>query len=347
MSLIELAEGLGLNPKKTSNSKGGEYHSACPACGEGKDRFMIWPQLNRYWCRRCESNGDAIQFCRDFMNMSFHEACDRINDAKHFLWGKLEKKQSKQSLITAKEPPWAWQEKALSFVKWAHDQLKRSPKALEELYQRGFQNCTIDHFMLGFSKNSSSLGSFDFFREKQDWGLPDELKQNGTHKRLWLPCGLVIPTISKDGSVMKIKIRRHEWNHQDHLPKYVEISGSMLCPSLYGDLINRVIVLLESELDAMLIQQEAKDICNCVALGGAGKKPDLLTDQILNAATLILLCLDNDEAGRGAAQWWREMYPNLRFWPAPKGKSPGDALKDYGVNLRDWISSGIAYYTKK
>lgn len=41
MSLIELAEGLGLNPKKTSNSKGGEYHSACPAGDLGNPIYRL------------------------------------------------------------------------------------------------------------------------------------------------------------------------------------------------------------------------------------------------------------------------------------------------------------------
>ena len=44
MTLLELAQNLGLDLKKTSHTKGGEYHSACPGCGEGVDRFVIWPE---------------------------------------------------------------------------------------------------------------------------------------------------------------------------------------------------------------------------------------------------------------------------------------------------------------
>lgn len=85
MRLLELAQDFGLDPKKTSNTKGGEYHTACPSCGEGNDRFIIWPQLDRYWCRRCDAKGDAIQFARDFMSLSFGEACQRVNGTAFFL----------------------------------------------------------------------------------------------------------------------------------------------------------------------------------------------------------------------------------------------------------------------
>ena len=67
---------------------------------------------------------------------------------------------------------------------------------------------------------------------------------------------------------------------------------------------------------------------------------------MLKETKIILWCLDNDEAGRNAALWWRTTYPNLRFWPVPVGKSPGDAFKDHGINLREWVEEGIRLYCK-
>lgn len=77
MNLLRLAEELGLEPRKTSNKGGGEYHSPCPSCG-GKDRFILWPAKGQYWCRQCEKSGDAIQFCRDFQGLSFRSACIKL-----------------------------------------------------------------------------------------------------------------------------------------------------------------------------------------------------------------------------------------------------------------------------
>lgn len=345
MTLLDLAQDLGLNTKKTSHSKGGEFHSACPACGEGVDRFVIWPEANQYWCRRCGVGGDAIQFCRDFMNMSFHEARRKLNDTSRLhSQCQLKKRPAYERLSVVQDPPKIWQNKALIFVEWSHKQLERTPAIMKELCERGFQDRTIGQYKLGYAINLFSSNSQDFFRERSEWGLPCEYKSGGNAKKLWLPAGLVIPTMSKDGSVYKLKIRRREWYPDDPLPKYVEISGSKLCPSIYGDPANQVAMVLESELDAMLIQQEAKDLCFCIALGGVTKKPDALTNRLLNESKLILWSLDNDEAGRKAALWWRESYPHLKFWPVSIGKSPGDAFKDHGVNLRDWILRGLQYH---
>ena len=36
---------------------------------------------------------------------------------------------------------------------------------------------------------------------------------------------------------------------------------------------SEIVVIVEAELDAMLIIQEAGDLCACIALGGAQKRP--------------------------------------------------------------------------
>lgn len=217
---------------------------------------------------------------------------------------------------------------------------------MDYLRQRGFHDQTIAQSKLGYSINPTSYSTRDFFRERAEWGLINEYKENGHAKKLWLPSGIVIPTMSNDGCITKLKIRRQEWSPKDPLPKYVEIAGSMTCPSVFGDPASKAIIILESELDAILIQQEAKDICCSIALGGSTKRPDFQTDRLLRNSSLILWSLDNDEAGRKAALWWRVTYPHLIFWPAPAGKSPGDALKDHNVNLRDWLSTGIECSTE-
>lgn len=91
------------------------------------------------------------------------------------------------------------------------------------------------------------------------------------------------------GRVMKIKIRRHQWKEGDRLPKYAEVAGSMTSPSLFG-VQEKVIVIVEAELDALLIKQEAGDVCSCMALGGASKRPDKASHEALLRASLIFVC---------------------------------------------------------
>src|SRR5689334_9190821 len=66
---------------------GKEYKGACPWCGDdGKgdkaDRFIILPDKERYWCRRCGHKGDAIQFARDYKNLSYRQAREYVETNK-------------------------------------------------------------------------------------------------------------------------------------------------------------------------------------------------------------------------------------------------------------------------
>ena len=108
--------------------------------------------------------------------------------------------------------------------------------------------------------------------------------------------------------------------------------------SLFGYESHLPIVLVESEFDAMLIQQEASDLCNSIALGGAGKRADSVTHEILKSAPLILFALDFDEAGKKQYGFWRQSYLNLRAWPVPTTKSPGDAFKN-GISTLNLVNT--------
>lgn len=83
MTLINLAQERGLNPKFAAYTQGGEYHSPCPSCG-GRDRFVMQPNkqmkncVGSYFCRQCTTKGDSIQFCIDHLGLTFKEAIDRI-----------------------------------------------------------------------------------------------------------------------------------------------------------------------------------------------------------------------------------------------------------------------------
>src|SRR4029450_4928759 len=65
--------------RRVASTHGGEYAGSCPWCG-GRDRFRVWPHAERprYWCRRCNQNGDAIQYLRDLHGLTYHEACARL-----------------------------------------------------------------------------------------------------------------------------------------------------------------------------------------------------------------------------------------------------------------------------
>lgn len=333
MSLLQLANELNLSPKRVASTNGGEYHSPCPSCG-GKDRFIIWEKQGRYLCRQCTLKGDAIQFCRDFMGMDYRLACSKVGSEPKTSFIARSYTPPSFAPLHAEEPPASWQNSAGKFIQYSNGHLYQTPEAISELTMRGFAPEIIETFSLGWNP----VNRFDLL---SDWGLPIAYNEQGREKKVWLPKGLVIPTLVA-GKAMKLKVRRSDWKEQDELPKYIEITGSMKCPSFYGSLDIKKFLILESEFDAMLIQQYAADLCVCMAIGGASKRPDKISHDLLKRANLILFALDFDAAGKAAYRFWRSTYPHLRGWPISKEKSPGDALK-MGVDLRQWVIDGINF----
>lgn len=329
--LIELAEKIGLQPRLVASTESGEYHSSCPQCG-GKNRFIIQPNrqakngvIGCYLCRQCGINGSSLGFCMRFLNMKRKEATCAVQSITT---------SQKATPGNSQGPSSLWINCASNYSTACHNNLLQSSSAEELIRTRGLKIETILKYRLGHSIQ-------DEWVERESWGLPSALNDEGKPRKLWLSEGLVIPYL-QDGVVTKLKVRRNRWCEGDRCPKYVVIPGSQSVPSLFGS-PSLPVVIVEAELDGMLLYQEASDICAVLAIGGAANFPDSATHALLKKSPLILFALDFDEAGKKAFQRWRTTYPKLRAWPAPYAKSPGDAFM-LGTNLRTWVMSGISKY---
>lgn len=336
MNIKDLVEEVGYQPKRKAACHGGEYFSPCPFCKAGNDRFLIWPERKnkdgncnggRYSCRVCGCYGDAITFLRSYHGKGYKEACQqlRIEPQKRQKFN-LEKHKPKPQI--AEEPTDLWKEKALNFVEWSHKQLLKNDDALTLLRNRGFTQESILRFKLGFCPS-------DFFRDRESWGLHKQIKENGAEHKLWLPGGITIPCYESN-EVVKVKIRRSAWFEGDKLPKYCEVSGSKKSSAIFGDTRLSCALVLESELDAMLVQQEADDLFFCVALGGSTKTIDLATDELLRKTKLVLFLPDFDEAGAAAWSQWKFRFPLSFRVLTPSEKSAGDFFAA-GGDLREWL----------
>jgi hypothetical protein len=102
------------------------------------------------------------------------------------------------------------------------------------------------------------------------------------------------------------------------------------------------VVVVESELDAILLNQEAGDLAGVVAMGSAQAKPDRITHEALTRAAVVLVALDSDDAGAKASwAFWPATYGKMaRRWPCISGKDPSAARLE-GLDLRQWIIAGL------
>ena len=188
MNLVEITAGIGLNAKKAAETEGGEFHSSCPACG-GIDRFIMQPNFKmgkcngRYLCRQCGIHGDSIQFCREFLGMSFQDAAKYVNaniavstfDPKF----KIEKSAKfKPAMLVP--PLTEWKNAAGEFVKQSQQALLRENDMLNWLSERGIPLEAVIKYQIGW--NSKYLSC-----DREIWGLEPEYGEDGKPRQIKLP----------------------------------------------------------------------------------------------------------------------------------------------------------------
>lgn len=337
-NVIDLLKSTGIEIKKAAGTHGGEYHVPCPGCG-GRDRFHVWPDQNEgqgsYWCRGCGKAGDSIQFLRDFSGLSFKEACQRLDkDLPTYQPFRppvtRERKKESWKPHDPGDPPKLWRKKAGELVEYAHKKLQANAEQLAWLEKRGISMRSVEAYTLGWIPGRDGK---DLFRPRSSWGVPDELKDNGQKKKLWIPRGLVIPLIVA-GTVKRLRFRTVSGK-----PKYYVLPGSSGALLLSRTDARRIFVV-ESELDAILIDEHAGDQVAALALGSNTTKPDARAMAALEGASMVFNALDYDQAGGKAQKWWLETFPDQIRWPVPCGKDPGDAFAQ-GVDIREWVMSGV------
>lgn len=340
--LLDLAKEMGLKPKKVASTGGGEYHCSCPNCG-GRDRFFIQPNykmkncIGRYACRQCGIKGDTIQFCREILGLEWEQAIEKSYARVPQMLTALRFKKPMSRQI--KPPPIKWQEKARAFTDWASKEIEKKPDILDWLEQRGISREAVKDYQIGYTQNSKSKYG-EFRCSPPEFGLQEELHQDGQPKEIWIPKGIVMPTIEPSGAVVRLKIRCDNWKPTDKISKYVVVSGSMPGMNLVGDRESRAMIVVESELDAYSLHYRVKDFAFAVAVGGNNKNPDNFTDYLAKVKPFLLICHDNDEGGAVMLKRWKELYPHAKAYPTKLGKDIGEAIQQ-GENIRDWILSSL------
>lgn len=167
------------------------------------------------------------------------------------------------------------------------------------------------------------------------------LNENGNPKKVWLPVGVTIPTYQGD-KLVRLKIRRTDKSIEESIKahrsvqKYVAVTGIKKCLSIYGDTSLPVALVLESEFDALLVQQQASDLVFCVALSGSAQPLDKETYDIIANTPTVLFCPDYDEAGAAAWNAWKDKFPHIQCLLTPEEKSPGDEYIA-GLDIREWL----------
>jgi DNA primase len=312
--------------RKVVSIGGDEYAGPCPWCG-GDDRFHVWPDADppHYWCRRCERWGTAIQYLRDREGLTFCQACERLGEL-------LPEKSGLRSTLKppplAMPPSHAWQIRARDFIEGCEHTLWTPAGAQTRayLYRRGLMDETIQAAGLGY-------------HAAEQWESPEYWGLSGDHKKIHLLRGIVFPWLV-GSEVWKVTFRRDGKNILKE-ERYRPIAGggkplyqiNALRP-------NAPVMLVEGELDALSVRQEAGDLLAVVATGStAGGRLERWIGRLALCSTMHV-AFDADAAGDEAAAWWcKTLGSRARRWRPYWGDA--NAMLQGGVDLRTWVREGL------
>lgn len=343
-----------LKSKDLYRKSGCRYVGPCPKCGGSSDttRFVTKEGSDTGKCFSCGWGCDRVGYLREIEGLSCKQAWAALgedcNKTACPVFAKCHNQPAPRvnhsgtarpalpaaQTRTATEPTATaniWREKATALVSWAHAQLLTNPEQLAYLAGRGLDMAAVQHYRLGWLPA-------DLYRERAAWGLPEELKDNGQPKKLWLPLGLTIPTFGANGSLQRVRIRRPVITGKE--PRYYWLPGSgngttILSPG------RRAAIIIESDLDAILIDHLAGDLVTTLGLGTSSADPKTDCAEILDNAVIILIALDADQAGDKGWQKWQASHPQqAERLIVPVGKDPGEAWQK-GCDLRQWIIDAL------
>ncbi|MCK9327402.1 MAG: CHC2 zinc finger domain-containing protein [Bacteroidales bacterium] len=331
--------------------KGGEIWAHCPWHEESTPggAFSYSPEKDVATCLSCSQSGDLIAiYCglhgypldssdgfREFRDLYAKDAAARTIPVAG---GKKEPRVWAPKETTVAPP--TWHEKAASFVGHSCTRLENNADVQAQLLAWGITMETARLCRMGWNDQDKAV-------PRGSWGLPEVINpETGKNKKIWLPQGLVMPMYS-GGKLVKIKIRRpQEMTSWGVKLRYWEVPGGENNRfHTYGRPQWTVWVVVETERDAALVWQETKGLhVGAMGLGGATKRPTTEAAEILRRADVILVALDNDQAGvENCWKFWAAEFPQAIRWPVPPsmGKDVGDAVKDHGLDVVAWVRAGI------
>lgn len=317
--------------RRVAATNGGEYAGPCPFCG-GRDRFRVWPEQGRYWCRGCGKQGDAIQYLRDHDKLFFPEACRRLGAEPDQL-PKARPVVPDVKIPDDNSPSELWQKRAKAIVAWAQRELwgHVGEKAFAYLREkRGLRDDTIRAWCLGFNPRELS-------DKPQAWGL--------SGKPLRLARGIVMPC-QEEGATWYVKVRQplkgdslddYIGGGLDEALKYRHVRGSKVALCGAHTLVGHdAAFLTEGEFDAMLLEQEAGDLVGVATMGSAQTQLAGRWLWALRDCRRIFAAHDTDEAGAKGAATLQALSARVRLAPPLVGKD----LTDFhlaGGKLKDWV----------
>ena len=317
---------------------GSTYKACCPFHNEKTPSFHVNSQKNFYHCFGCGANGNAINFLRDYDNLSFTEAVEELAKIAGIEVPRDERVQAQfsaqRSMLDALEYAQHKYRSALN----GHPDCDRASQYLE---QRGLSKDVVERFGIGFApaerdflwqaastQDRASLVKARLISDRYD--SPYELFQGRLMFPIRNPRGRVVAFGGRtlgDDKAKYINSPESEVFHKSH-----EIYG--LYEAMQANRNLEQLLIVEGYMDVVSLAQFGIDYA--VATLGTATNADSL-GQLLSRCQSLVFCFDGDSAGLQAARKAMENAlplfqdgARLSFLLLPEGEDPDTLIRQEG-----------------
>jgi DNA primase len=322
--------------RRVSLKKAGQnYQACCPFHSEKTPSFTVSPTKQFYHCFGCGAHGTALGFLMEYEHMSFPDAVAALAQDTG-----LPIPESAQEPDRPRPPPALWDalEQAAHFYK---QQLKKTPRAIEYLKQRGLTGTIAARYSIGYAPDDWSPLKQIFSDYSADALAASGLVIDNERSRYdRFRDRIMFPIRNIKGQIVGFGGRVLDKGE----PKYLNSPETPLFhkgSELYGLFEARAAIkaagraiVVEGYMDVVALAQHGVEFA-VAALGTATTPIHVRT--LLRHTDRLIYAFDGDNAGRKAA--WRALENSLEalqdgkeisFLFLPEGEDPDSTIRAHG-----------------
>ncbi|WP_263770098.1 DNA primase [Propionivibrio soli] len=295
---------------------GANYAACCPFHNEKTPSFTVSPAKQFYHCFGCGAHGTAIGFLMEYSGVGFVDAVKELASRTGLQVPDDDHRQKEGGPRTV-----GLTEIMARAAKYYYEQLKRSPKAIEYLKQRGLSGEVAQKFGIGYAPDGwqNLEAAFDNYAnaELQTAGLVIRNDQGRLYDRF--RDRVMFPIVNQKGEVIAFGGRvlgagEPKYLNSPETPLFEKGREVFGLPQARAALRDKdAVVVVEGYMDVVALAQHG--VGNAVATLGTATTA-MHVQKLLRQVSRIVYCFDGDAAGRKAA--WRALENSLEALPEQK-----------------------------
>lgn len=342
-----------INSYITLEKKGKNYFGVCPFHDDHSPSMSVSPTLQIFNCFTCKSGGNVFNFVSSYENISFNDAVIKVANIINY---PLNIKQTTIQNPTQVKNQTAYQIYDIANKFYVNNLFtKHGVEAVDYLQKRNFSLDTIKEFDIGLSSIITPVNNFLFaknYTKEQliEYGIISESGYDVFSNRI------MIPIHNSTGQVIAWTGRIY---NNSETNRYLNSKETVIFKK--GDVLfnfhraikpikqNDYIIIVEGNMDVIRLFDSG--IKNCIALMGTNLSNEQI-HLIKRVTNNVILCLDNDNAGKIATETISNILNskqfNVKIINMSNEKDPDEYIikngKDSFINM---INNSINYIDYK